>query len=501
METMNSIVWAVSRSFLQAKNVHEVFDAITSGVQTLVPQADMVILYTYDAAQRVLRLGSGVGVVHSSLKHIAFLPGESMTGEVFVSKKPILCKNKQDVKKNMATISDDNLRWYRQGTNEKEVRYSFSVPLLVGDRCLGTLAVNGYQVGSSLCQKDVDTVIQLSAHGALALERAQYLEQEALHLKHYQQEKVVQSAFMKILLEGGDVERVLIVLHRIVNHAFTTVILNEKNNSPFLYPISTLDEFYGWLSLSQPPTAEQEALVKQAAQTVAIILSYESRNEELELQEKEDLFTELLETDSLKGRRQLFLSHASSSDVKVLCFSLKDTSSYKQIQRVISSVTSEYTIIRYDSNWYVYVESGEDGIVEALQTNGSFPIGISSSRHIEQFSLLFNEATEAFHHAEGISTVYYEHLGHKRLWSRLPEWQKQEFVNDYLSQLFLMDPVYEKTLAAFINYNRDRKKTAENLYIHPNTLYQRLKKMEQTLGVSFDLDYDWINIVLAFSMK
>ncbi|WP_185970910.1 helix-turn-helix domain-containing protein [Alkalicoccobacillus porphyridii] len=503
MDTMISKVWSVSQTFLRARQVHEVFDVITSAVQALVPQADMVILYKYDSTQQVLRLGSGIGIVHSSLKQIAFLPGESMTGEVFTSKKPILCFGEQDVKAKMANISADNLRWFRQGTAEKEVRYSFSVPLLAGDRCLGTLAVNCYRPGKSFCQDDVNTVIQLGMQGALALERAQYLEREAFIHKQWQHQKTIQSAFMKVLMEAGDLDRMLTVLRRLLNDAFSISFLKERTDSPYLYPISNQDKVYGWLCLSHSPTKEQENMIKQATQAIAVILGYESRNEENDLQEKEDLFTKLLETDSLRVRRQLFQSHKTPF-VRALCLSTDGTISYNQLQHAVLGETSEYTIIRYRSNWYVYVKADDidfEDLAQTLQTLHPISIGFSSIRHIDQFSLLFQEANDAVDHATGQPCVYYEQLGHKRLWSRLPDWQRQEFVQDYLRPLFLMDPMYEKTLAALIAHNRDRTKTAEALFIHPNTLYQRLKKIEHELQVSFDHDEDWINIVLSFSMK
>ncbi len=59
----------------------------------------------------------------------------------------------------------------------------------------------------------------------------------------------------------------------------------------------------------------------------------------------------------------------------------------------------------------------------------------------------------------------------------------------------------EQTLIAFIDNNFSPTKTAEHLYIHMNTLYQRLRKIEQCLNISFKNPQDTLRIHLACYLR
>lgn len=63
-----------------------------------------------------------------------------------------------------------------------------------------------------------------------------------------------------------------------------------------------------------------------------------------------------------------------------------------------------------------------------------------------------------------------------------------------------MNKDYFVTLAKYIETNKNHKITANQLHIHPNTLYHRLKKIERTLNIQFDRENDWLNLLVAYKI-
>jgi DNA-binding PucR family transcriptional regulator len=56
-------------------------------------------------------------------------------------------------------------------------------------------------------------------------------------------------------------------------------------------------------------------------------------------------------------------------------------------------------------------------------------------------------------------------------------------------------------LLVYTNSNRSAIQAAEKLHIHINTLYQRLKKIEEALNLSFNNTEDMLKIELACHLK
>ncbi|PJN90457.1 PucR family transcriptional regulator [Bacillus sp. mrc49] len=59
----------------------------------------------------------------------------------------------------------------------------------------------------------------------------------------------------------------------------------------------------------------------------------------------------------------------------------------------------------------------------------------------------------------------------------------------------------EETLLAYIHNDRSASITAKQLHIHVNTLYQRIKKIEEKLNVSLSTPDDLLKIQLACFLK
>jgi DNA-binding PucR family transcriptional regulator len=98
----------------------------------------------------------------------------------------------------------------------------------------------------------------------------------------------------------------------------------------------------------------------------------------------------------------------------------------------------------------------------------------------------------------------YEEIGINRLFIN----QSKEEVKTFIDEVFLPlknnhlnDEPLEQTLEAYFDNNRSASLTAKQLHIHVNTLYQRLKKIEEKMNISFTNSEHLLKVQLACYLK
>jgi len=94
----------------------------------------------------------------------------------------------------------------------------------------------------------------------------------------------------------------------------------------------------------------------------------------------------------------------------------------------------------------------------------------------------------------------YESIGINRLFLNQQSKDIEQFIEEVLSPLQTPKALasdLELTLRTYIAANRSTSITAERLHIHPNTLYHRLKKIEEILSVELNDPNDWLTLLLA----
>lgn len=101
--------------------------------------------------------------------------------------------------------------------------------------------------------------------------------------------------------------------------------------------------------------------------------------------------------------------------------------------------------------------------------------------------------------------IHYDEIGYIRLLSYIHNDLLSDFSTQYLHPLILHDKENETdlidTLYAYCNHNGDIIQTAHDLFIHPNTLRQRLKKIESVLQVDLNNYTDMVNLILALKIE
>ncbi|WP_186326148.1 helix-turn-helix domain-containing protein [Paenibacillus sp. Y412MC10] len=95
----------------------------------------------------------------------------------------------------------------------------------------------------------------------------------------------------------------------------------------------------------------------------------------------------------------------------------------------------------------------------------------------------------------------YEEIGVNQLFLNQEPAKIENYIHGILSPLrsgqVQQGEELERTLKVYLAMNRSPSATAERLHIHINTLYHRLRKIEELLGVDMNDSDDWLKVCLA----
>ncbi|WP_373895520.1 PucR family transcriptional regulator [Virgibacillus sp. CBA3643] len=87
------------------------------------------------------------------------------------------------------------------------------------------------------------------------------------------------------------------------------------------------------------------------------------------------------------------------------------------------------------------------------------------------------------------SSIFYENIGIYRILLKQQDAYLKSYINDYLSPLIRYDQETKsellRTLEVYLNLQGSKKEAADQLFIVRQTLYHRLRKMEELLGKDF----------------
>lgn len=121
----------------------------------------------------------------------------------------------------------------------------------------------------------------------------------------------------------------------------------------------------------------------------------------------------------------------------------------------------------------------------------------------------YTEARQALELTAGLAshdrTVAFDDLGAARLLLQVPQkGELQAFVTEQLGPLLAHDRAHQTqlvaTLAAYAEADRDPGRACAALFIHRNTLFYRLHRIEDLLGRSLADSEVWLNLLLALKL-
>ncbi|WP_429841512.1 helix-turn-helix domain-containing protein [Brevibacillus sp. FIR094] len=143
-----------------------------------------------------------------------------------------------------------------------------------------------------------------------------------------------------------------------------------------------------------------------------------------------------------------------------------------------------------------------------LGKEASLSIGVGSmASGIEQISKSYEEAKKAAHYLTNRSrygVLHYKDLGVNRLMLNQSQADIDAFIQDVFAP-FWQDPEkyqeWEQTIIAYMKCSQSPQLTAKELHIHVNTLYQRLRKVEELLHIDLRNPEDLLKLQLACHLR
>lgn len=166
---------ALARRLTSRRDLDDVLVDLFEGSLQLIVGSDFACVFLYDVEENELFPVGGVGFDMRHMVHVRLKPGESLTGQAFSRKQPLLLPTPDDVRNAQANLEPANDRWVRLavGRPSNPVRSSLAVPLSVGDRTVGVLVVDNYDTDRNFTSVDLQIAAVVADHAAIAVANAQ----------------------------------------------------------------------------------------------------------------------------------------------------------------------------------------------------------------------------------------------------------------------------------------------------------------------------------------
>lgn len=315
------------------------------------------------------------------------------------------------------------------------------------------------------------------------------------------------------------------------NRVAPLTVTGENETSFYLYPIVNEGMRIGYFVVEQlrPLRPLDTVVLEQGSALVALKMVNTYSITELHYKRSYEFFNELLqwkESNLLATKSKEFgLSPEKPLFVAILQLSTKVQDVKKReahIRRLIASLHKELgysdnllfsfeykvTIIVHASN-----ESNQDSLIQKINAavtwwkNNSAPplyggIGrlYTGLEHVVKSNEEANKSLSYLLNRDHAGIMRYENIGINRLFLNQQNKDIEQFIQEVLSPLQspkAQSSELELTLKTYIAANRSTSISAERLHIHPNTLYHRIRKIEELLGVDLNEPNDWLTLLLA----
>lgn len=528
-------VLEINRLLTKSLDLDVILKTLVQAAKDLVQVADTTILYFYEPQENVLKMAEGVGVDKKWMKKLSFLPGESLTGITFIKKEPLLFSHPNQIKKSMSNMSAENYRYYLKGVYGRQVQSAFCVPLLYQETCLGVLVVDNFENEGYFTEHDMSMIKVIADQSAIAISNSQLVQNLKQKNKELSESLDIHRKFTQVILDGGGVETILTLLSRIlssnVRFRDTDPMDAERNEeASMLFPIIQGSENYGYIQLERPLSTLspiERIATEHAATALALELVKQNALYEKELHFREEFFNQMIDGMPLgqlpkmasqlkwdsKWLMQCMVIEGKNEPLWSSNILLSKEKFVKSVEKICQRYT-KYGLVFTKAFQTVIVapvlqeevmERIARQLVQSVENKKPILCGIGRKTYLNRLIESYQEAMEAVRYGKSNSNqdnpiISYSLLGAERLWQKVDANTLQNFVNDKLGPVLSMGKEYFTTLATYIELNKSSKKTSDQLHVHPNTLYYRLKKIEQRLQISLEDEKDWLDLLLAYQI-
>ncbi|MGM0899538.1 MAG: helix-turn-helix domain-containing protein [Bacillota bacterium] len=266
---------------------------------------------------------------------------------------------------------------------------------------------------------------------------------------------------------------------------FLALELAKRNSVTEVFYKKTHDYYYDLLSNEDPSFLNKQGLdfgIELDKHLFTVIIEFSKFHDLQVLESKVHHFVWTIKQKLSNARKLLFGNH----NKVILLFSIDDSSNKPIIIDQLESI-----IKAWQESERIHLFAGVGRIYKGIHS----------------INKTHNEATKALSYLLSCETpgvIDYAEIGVNRLFINHSQDELSQFVEEIFSPLNapkLQNVELEKTLSIYIRSNRSATKTAEKLHIHINTLYQRIKKIEEILDVSLNDSEAMLKIQLACHLR
>jgi sugar diacid utilization regulator len=327
----------------------------------------------------------------------------------------------------------------------------------------------------------------------------------------------------------------------------TISIINSPNHTYLLFHLRTKQAHYGYILLQEQTNMMIDICIEQITYAIQAIISYFKTNESLleihqsykqqflhnllfnNLESEESLITlgKQWNWDFSKPTQLMVMKLTSqnamariANDIEKITSTSRSIVQGSFLHSILHPIQGNIVIIIFDSfhdsirNRKKVMTTLAKNIQNKIEnTYPAYQCQIGLGRHYPSNMELYKSfyeakvALELGRYGFNRSTVqHFEDIGFPRLLSNIPNHLLHEFYKEALEELLLLEKedvsLYIETLESFYINNGDIQLTAEKLFIHPNTLRKRMKKIETILDVDFNqLDHVFRVFIALTIMK
>ncbi|MFS0824049.1 helix-turn-helix domain-containing protein [Bacillus sp. 1P02SD] len=316
-------------------------------------------------------------------------------------------------------------------------------------------------------------------------------------------------------------------------HPVFVELRKPKEEKYYLYPIINGTIFLGCFILPYSTTLSiiDRIVIEQGGAILALELVKKHTLEEIYYKKTHEFFNEVIKSrdpEALIAKRKEFNLIPSHSFFVTVIELVNYKDLYKlgaDIHSIISLIKKNILQVRliygFHNKIMVLVSltdsTSVDDLIKRLTTiihnwtnnNDSFVcVGVGSTKkgayHIGKSYEEAKKSVAYLINKKETGIITYESIGVNRLFINQDTNEIEEFINGFFQPLNTARSRkndLELTLLTYIKLNKSINETAQHLHIHINTLYQRLKKIEEILHLRFNDPKDFLKIQLACHLK
>ncbi len=499
---------ALARRLTSRRDLDSVLKDLMDGSLRLIPGSDFACVFLYDVEENLLYPVGGVGFEMRYMQHVHLKPGESLTGQAFLKKEPLLLPTPEDVRRAQQNLLPHNDRWVRLavGRPTNPLRSSLAVPLCVGDRTVGVLVIDNYDTDRNFTEIDLRIAVALADHAAIAVANAQDYQLANALSRELKQTLTVQHRLLgSILAPSSSFQDILHTLGGVI-HRPVAVWDGDKNmvsqsgamsEGPKVFPIRTGASLLGYLGVGGRPLSRAEtSAVEQAVPLVALEFMKRAAVEREQNRVRADLLYRLLDNDRAALQDAEHCFGLGGQEWQAVVIGRESTRAMADLVQILGPDRTFSAAVEEARVWVIR-QADKPRVSQWLAAHGGAvavwghpslgiePLAEQLRGVLSLWRLI--ERDPLFDRVESVAFDLRE-FPELALLHAVPVPARHHFVARLLGPVE-SDPQSLETLKAWVFANRSFRRAAALLHTHPNTVRYRISRIAELLDRNLDDDH------------